>query len=990
MSLENASGTDDALTFDGDGTLSALTMVNTSDDTSTVGVTETGDVETLTISSSDVVTSTGEAKTLTVSKLTGDDLTTINIVGSNAITISDFDLVQATGTNSASVAEADRAKAVISIDASSSTGAVSLVNTETNVLKITGGSGVLDVDLRGTATTSSTTLADVITGGSATTDRVTILDSSSAATFYPSTTGVEIIEVETVLSGAKTTSLKNTTGVTTVEVTDPGGNGFGTTISDINGQTIKFMTDEAASTDFSANAMVLKAATGVTNTSIEIAADVNSKKNDGDGLHVPVFTTNSGAFTINDTATIWSATGENYLNHAYKVGGTASTAKLTSLTISGGGDTDTSTAAIDASTHTVTADTNIDISTVDASGLTADLDIVGTALKSGATIKLGSADTTISIDGTDLVADEVKITDAGGSDVLAATKLGVTNETAIRPNTDGIETFKLDIVDDKVNEAAAVTFDMRDAVGLTSLELNQLSDGEGNAATYSDAITISNMANGASIALTGSDTDGTIFGSGSGDVTTIDAAISGASSVTVTNKGNHTSGLTVYDLTFGTTYTTVTIDQEAEADSEFTTAQGTKVTTLNMRGAKALSNGTALLTAAMTFTTATFGEATTLNIDANAGDITFGSTSLGAAKLTTLNIVGDRAVTVGGGSGSTTTLLNDVNASTATGAVTLGASVDFSSSADIALGTGNDTLTLVSTVNTSTTVDAGEKALDNDTLYLTGLMNLGITNVDLSKADQLPQINGVNDTAVQTGLESFDLSGLTGTKGAVMTGSVEANTLVGSPAADVINPGALNDVVNGKGGEDTITITDASTDDTANKKVDTVQIASGEGFDTIYGFTVGSDIIDVSFTGSDDDNGTAVDKAGFGTTNAVSAANFFTLGDLDLTHAKNNLLNHDLSVVLEVPSATATATLTEAGFRTALASVKVSDPNQGRFLFVAYSSTNTDADAGIFEVNFGGETEEASSRTMAAADTVTQLAIIKGVGADAMTGSEFI
>ena len=55
--------------------------------------------------------------------------------------------------------------------------------------------------------------------------------------------------------------------------------------------------------------------------------------------------------------------------------------------------------------------------------------------------------------------------------------------------------------------------------------------------------------------------------------------------------------------------------------------------------------------------------------------------------------------------------------------------------------------------------------------------------------------------------------------------------------------------------EDTITVTDAASDTTANSKVDTIQIASGEGFDTINGFVVGSDIIDVSFTGKDDDNG---------------------------------------------------------------------------------------------------------------------------------------
>ncbi len=989
MSLENASGTADALTFDGDGTLSALTMVNTADDTATVGVTETGDVETLTISSSDVVTSTGAAKTLTIATLTGDDLTTVNIVGSNAITISALDLVQASGSNSASTAEADRAKEVITFDASTSTGAVSIVNSETNVLKITGGSGVLDVDLRGTATTSSTTLADVITGGSATTDRVTIADSASAATFYPSTTGVEIIEVETITSGAKTTSLKNTTGVTTVEITDPAGAGFGTTISDIDGQAIKFMTNAGGSTDFSANAMVLNAATGVTNTTVEISNSLTSKLNDAVSLDGTVFSTNSGAFTINDTAVDNAATGDHYLDHVYEVAGTAATAKLTSLTITGGGDTDTTTAKMDASTHTITAGTNVDISTIDATGATANLDLVSAAIKTGGTVKLGSTDNTLTVDGLDLVADEIKITDAGGTDILAATSLGVTNETAIRPNTNGIETFDFDIVDDTTATAAAVTFDMRDAVGLTSFELAVLTDGGGEAGTTDEAVTISNMANGASIALTGADTHGTIFGSGSGDVTTIDAAISGASSVTVTNKGNHSSGLTVYDLTFGTTYTTVTIDQEAEANAVFTTAQGTKVTTLNIGGAKSLTNGTALTDADMDLKTTTFAALTTLNIDSNAGDISFGTTALSAAKLTTLNIVGDKTVAFGGSSGSTTTLLDDVNASTATGAITFGTSADFATTSDIALGTGNDTLNLVSTVNTSTTLDMGEKASDNDTLNLTGAMNLGITNIDLSQADQITQMNGVVDTAVQTGIESIDLSGLTGTYGTVVTGSTDANTITGSPKADIINAGGGIDVINAKAGEDNITITDASTDLTAASKVDTVQIASGEGFDTITGFVSASDVLDLSFTAKNDDDGTAVNKTGFGATNAVVAANFITLDDWNL-NVKNATFAHDLSVVIEIDSGLGTATLTESGFRTGMSSFRTTDANQGNFIFIAYSGTGTDADAGIFEVDFAGETVANSSKTLAAGDTVTQLAIIKGVGADNLVAADFL
>jgi len=283
----------------------------------------------------------------------------------------------------------------------------------------------------------------------------------------------------------------------------------------------------------------------------------------------------------------------------------------------------------------------------------------------------------------------------------------------------------------------------------------------------------------------------------------------------------------------------------------------------------------------------------------------------------------------------------------------------------------------------------GEKASDSDTVNITGAMNLGITNIDLSQADQITQMNGVVDTAVQTGIENIDLSGLTGTYGTVVTGSTDGNTITGSPKADIINAGGGIDIINAKAGEDVITITDASTDLTDASKVDTVQIASGEGYDTVTGFVIGSDILDLSFTAKDDDDGTAVNKTGFGATNAVAAGNFITLDDWDL-NTKNATFDHDLSVVIEVASALGTATLTESGFRTGMSSFRTTDANQGNFIFIAYSGTGTDADAGIFEVDFAGETVANSSKTLAAGDTVTQLAVIKGIGADNFTASEFL
>ena len=80
---------------------------------------------------------------------------------------------------------------------------------------------------------------------------------------------------------------------------------------------------------------------------------------------------------------------------------------------------------------------------------------------------------------------------------------------------------------------------------------------------------------------------------------------------------------------------------------------GTKVTTLNIGAAKSLADGTAIADADQDIATATFAALTTLNIDSNAGDITLGSTALTAAKLATLNIVGDTTINIGAATGST-------------------------------------------------------------------------------------------------------------------------------------------------------------------------------------------------------------------------------------------------------------------------------------------------------------------------------------------------
>jgi hypothetical protein len=94
---------------------------------------------------------------------------------------------------------------------------------------------------------------------------------------------------------------------------------------------------------------------------------------------------------------------------------------------------------------------------------------------------------------------------------------------------------------------------------------------------------------------------------------------------------------------------------------------------------------------------------------------------------------------------------------------------------------------------------------------------IGGTHVDLSSAtDQVVSINGAAGSGTVTGFESVDLSGYSGSFGALVTGSKGANTVHGTTNADQANLGAGNDIyvlddvtldtVNGQTGTNTLAL----------------------------------------------------------------------------------------------------------------------------------------------------------------------------------------
>ena len=162
-------------------------------------------------------------------------------------------------------------------------------------------------------------------------------------------------------------------------------------------------------------------------------------------------------------------------------------------------------------------------------------------------------------------------------------------------------------------------------------------------------------------------------------------------------------------------------------------------------------------------------------------------------------------------------------------------------------GAGADTFIMT---NLGDTLVGGK---GSDTLDLNYAAILGGINVNLASAtNQIVSANGSAISGSVTGFENVDLSGYTGTFGALitsgsnvllgttaaLTGTANADQIVGASGADTITGGAGADTLTGNGGADIFTVTTGDTGITAATA------------DTITDFATGSDTIGAYLTGA--------------------------------------------------------------------------------------------------------------------------------------------
>jgi len=431
------------------------------------------------------------------------------------------------------------------------------------------------------------------------------------------------------------------------------------------------------------------------------------------------------------------------------------------------------------------------------SGLTIDTAFGGTGFKSfDASAVTGIVDVTVTAPNTLVIGDVVR----GGSGTSDVIRYAVSSVTPLTAATiSGFETIVVDTA------SAAGTQSLLNTTGLTKV-----------AVSGSNNLTLTDMPAGVTIDVGQSAVVNTLNGGSAGSL----VALGDGRTITATLASNS-----------GTADTqNVNLVSAGTSPTAGLTLNFAGVETINLNQSSTIAAPAFLLSLADTNTNAVTVNLTGGVPGTNAG-VTFLSSGL-PSSVTVLNAgsFGNGPLVMNSGS-----RLN-ANAMTITGSV------------------GNDTIIMRNT-NDSLTGGTG-----TDTLALVSNSG-GFTVVDLSSAtDQVTQFGGAINSAIQSGFEYLDLSGIT-TASTLVTGRTGANSIVGGFGNDEITTGSANDTVTGGAGGDTINVgsgTDtvrytAFTDTARNASGATnlapsgTEITTGTGIDLITGMGRG-DVISLAGT----------------------------------------------------------------------------------------------------------------------------------------------
>lgn len=602
------------------------------------------------------------------------------------------------------------------------------------------------------------------------------------------------------------------------------------------------------------NALNATATAALTGTTLSLSGGVATAG--AAGISV---VTGGGAVSIADNNKN-TATGAS-VNSTLTLSAPAALQPVTSLTLTGGGMVSSTVRGI----LTLKGTTNINAASIDATGLSSDLVIDGLTTFAAGSLTLSSGNNKVTLAQADLARDAFTVNGGDGKDTAIFTLADITAaDTDLRPGLNGIETLTITQTV-STNDQFNYNFNLSDTDSVSTINVTLAGSDD-------------------SLVIAGASGDVALKMSGTYNASTDGITVNGATGLTMTNGAR--VGATASDITAANA-TAVTIELGNSSNIAFDAATFAKAITVNLGGDNVVPATGLAYAGTIAIATLSAAKATDLVVDTSQGNVTI--PTLTAAKLVNITATGDGTFNIGG-TGATTTLLANLDASANTGVVTVGDAIDFASSAAIKTGTANDSVTLSSLTEANVAVDMGEKAADTDTLVLTGANNMGLTVINLASADQMGQLNGSVDSSVQTGIENLTASGLTGSQGITMTGSGDVNILKGTKNSDVIIPGEKADTVHPGSGADTIDLTESTaTIDTI--KFDAPDLAIKTTVDTITGMG-STDVLSFStaaggaFADLHDGDGNTMTVAGA----SVYAYNVAVDGNTVFANAANNVL----------------------------------------------------------------------------------------------------
>ena len=184
--------------------------------------------------------------------------------------------------------------------------------------------------------------------------------------------------------------------------------------------------------------------------------------------------------------------------------------------------------------------------------------------------------------------------------------------------------------------------------------------------------------------------------------------------------------------------------------------------------------------------------------------------------------------------GSTQTTLDGTASNSA---ITLAAASRSDSAMTITGSLVNDSLAME---NVADVMDGSTGTGDTLVVAYTGIIG-GIV-IDLSADDQVTNMDGASNAAIQKNFENVNVSAYANF-GASITGTSKANTITGTALNDTITGGNGADTIIGNGGDDIVRLAETvSAADTI-----TMSLSSGDTT-TISGFAFNTDILDLDAT----------------------------------------------------------------------------------------------------------------------------------------------